>query len=213
MSHQVDSAACWFILFVPRQATQSNSRSHGAVILALIVLTPRGLRGVLCFSNANTSKYTLRCNNWLQILSHKMSLRVVFSNILNATKPQIISRPTTIRWLTQEQVDKGFVDGPTPYQKPKEKCILCRHNIQLDYKNPRLLSQFVSSLNGVVYDKHITGLCEKQQTILEREIKKSRRAMLMPIYYKHPKYNRDPALFNPEKPQRSNPYWAGGSEL
>lgn len=111
-----------------------------------------------------------------------------------------------VRNLTQEQVEKQFVDKPSPYTKPTEKCILCKHKIELDYKNPRLLSQFVSSLNGRVYDKHITGLCEKQQTILEREIKKSRKSLLMPFYYKHPKYNKDPPLFNVDRPQRPNPY-------
>lgn len=110
------------------------------------------------------------------------------------------------RFLTQEQKDKQFVDAPTPYQKPKRKCIICRNKIELDYKNPRLLSQFVSSMNGAIYDKHITGLCEEQQNILHREIKKSRRALMMPVYYKDPRYNRDPPLFNPDRPQRPNPY-------
>lgn len=115
-------------------------------------------------------------------------------------------RSITFRSLTQEQIDKQFVDASTPYQKPKRRCLLCKHKIQVDYKNPRLLSQFVSTLNGNIYDKHITGLCEKQQIALEREIKKSRRAMLMPMYYKEPKYNKDPPLFNPDRPQRPNPY-------
>lgn len=110
------------------------------------------------------------------------------------------------RNLTQEQADKQFVDKPSPYTKPEQKCILCKHKIDLDYKNPRLLSQFVSSLNGRIYDKHITGLCEKQQTILEREVRKARKAMLMPVYHKHPKYNKDPQLFNVDRPQRPNPY-------
>lgn len=113
---------------------------------------------------------------------------------------------TPSRWLTQEQKDKMFIDSPTPYQKPKQQCILCKHKIQLDYKNPRLLSQFIAPLGGMIYDKHITGLCEKQQTALIREIKKSRRAMLMPVYHKDPKHNRDPRLFNPDRPQRPNPY-------
>lgn len=94
----------------------------------------------------------------------------------------------------------------SPYKLPPRLCILCKHKIELDYKNPRLLSQFVSPLNGIVYDKHITGLCELQQTILQREVKKSRRAMLMPVHYKHPKYHKDPALFNPGRPQRFNPH-------
>lgn len=112
----------------------------------------------------------------------------------------------SVRLLTQEQKDKQFVDAPTPYQKPRRQCILCKHRIQVDYKNPRLLSQFVSTLTGDIYDKHITGLCEKQQTALQREIKKSRNCRLMPIFHKDPRFNRDPALFNPDRPQRPNPW-------
>lgn len=132
----------------------------------------------------------------LQTLTKSLIIKIPFR------LPQLGSA----RWLTQEQKEKGFVDAPTPYQKPKKQCMLCKHKIELDYKNPRLLSQFVSSLNGDIYDKHITGLCEKQQTILQREIRKSRRSMLMPIFYKHPKYNRDPQIVNADRPQRPNPY-------
>lgn len=147
-----------------------------------------------------------------------MSLRTMLSSLfLTRLGGNLISersRPllaaanqqTSQRWLTQEQKDKGFVDAPTPYKKPKRVCLLCKHNIQLDYKNPRLLSQFVSPLNGFIYDKHITGLCEKQQTILQREIKKSRLNGMMPIYYKSPRLNNDPPLFNRDRPQRPNPY-------
>lgn len=134
-----------------------------------------------------------------------MSFQVISRYL--STKPQLrLSHISSVRWLTQEQRDKGFVDAPTPYQKPKRQCILCKHKIELDYKNPRLLSQFVSPLNGDIYDKHVTGLCEMQQTILQREIKKSRRSKYMPIYYKHPKYNKDPPIVNADRPQRSNPY-------
>lgn len=108
--------------------------------------------------------------------------------------------------LGTQDLDEKYFGQVTPFERPKQQCLLCKHKIELDYKNPRLLSQFVSPMNGKIYDKHITGLCELQQTILQREIKKSRLAKLMPIYYKHPKYNKDPKLFNPERPQRPNPY-------
>lgn len=131
----------------------------------------------------------------------------IFKNLKDCDKIGLV-RPLQMikRQLTQEQKDKQFVDKPTPYEKPNRQCILCKHNIRADYKNPRLLSQFVSPLNGRVYEKHITGLCEKQQTRVELEIKKAQTAMFMPFYYKYPRFNKDPALFNPEKPQRPNPY-------
>lgn len=133
-----------------------------------------------------------------------MALKAIVSAL--AEVPALKRYATSVRWLTQEQKDKQFVDKPTPYERPDRQCILCKHNIRLDYKNPRLLSQFVSPLNGQIYDKHITGLCEKQQIVLTNEIKKARNAMFMPIFYKHPKYNKDPVLFNPDKPQRPNPH-------
>lgn len=116
------------------------------------------------------------------------------------------SSSPSIRCLSQEHIDKQIVDKPTPYNKADRQCILCKHKIQLDYKNPRLLSQFVSPLNGKIYDKHITGLCEKQQTVLQVEIAKSRRAMFMPYYYRDPRFNKDPELVNASRPQRPNPH-------
>lgn len=102
--------------------------------------------------------------------------------------------------------DSPVLTSETPFVQEPKQCILCKYKIQLDYKNPRLLSQFVSPMTDMIYDKHITGLCEKQQTILQREVRKSRLAMFMPKHYKSPKYNRDPELFNPSKPTRRNPY-------
>lgn len=126
------------------------------------------------------------------------SSRILISKI-NTSIPHV-------RQVSQEQNDKQFVDGPTPYQKERRECILCKNNIILDYKNPRLLSQFVSPLSGKIYEKHITGLCELQQRILIREIKKSISSLLMPRFFRNPKYNKDPALFSTDKPQRPNPH-------
>uniref|UniRef100_A0A0M3I8L0 28S ribosomal protein S18c, mitochondrial n=2 Tax=Ascaris TaxID=6251 RepID=A0A0M3I8L0_ASCLU len=93
-----------------------------------------------------------------------------------------------------------------PYEKEKRKCILCAHNIELDYKNARLLQQFVSSFSGRVYDRHVTGLCEHQQKKLVATIALSRRAGYMPILVKDPKYLRDAKLFDPLKPIRSHSF-------
>lgn len=63
-----------------------------------------------------------------------------------------------------------------PYEKEKQRCILCKHQITPDYKNVRLLSQFVSRFTGRIYGRHVTGLCKNQQTRLEIEIHKSIKA-------------------------------------
>lgn len=63
-----------------------------------------------------------------------------------------------------------------PFKNEKRLCILCKHKIVPDYRNIRLLSQFVSRFTGRVYTRHITGLCKMQQERLENEIKKSHKA-------------------------------------
>lgn len=57
-----------------------------------------------------------------------------------------------------------------PYEKPQRKCILCEHGIVPNYKNVKLLSQFVSPFTGQKYEKHITGLCQEKQKELELAI-------------------------------------------
>lgn len=111
----------------------------------------------------------------------------------------------------------------SPYVKSQEKCILCKHSelfdwinnminrinsldIKIDYKNTRLLQQFVSSFSGRVYEQHITGLCTLQYKQLLRAIKYSRKAGYMPILTKEPKFLRDPKLFDPMHPKRQHSY-------
>lgn len=45
-------------------------------------------------------------------------------------------------------------DMCNPYLREGPKCFLCAHKIELDYKNARLLQQFVSSFSGRVYDRY-----------------------------------------------------------
>lgn len=55
--------------------------------------------------------------------------------------------------------DEPLREMDDPYKKDRQKCLLCAHpEIEVDYKNPRLLSQFISSFSGRTYDHHITGL-------------------------------------------------------
>ncbi|VDQ05991.1 unnamed protein product [Trichobilharzia regenti] len=61
-----------------------------------------------------------------------------------------------------------------PYVKPKKKCFICEKNIPLDYKNVRLLSQFVSPYTGRIYGRHITGMCIPMQKRISQLITKSR---------------------------------------
>lgn len=63
-----------------------------------------------------------------------------------------------------------------PYKEKRKLCILCKLNIEPDYKNVRLLSQFQSRYTGRIYEKHITGLCERKQKKVEQEIRKAQKA-------------------------------------
>jgi len=66
------------------------------------------------------------------------------------------------------------VDITNPYERDRIECILCRYKVDLDYKNVKLLSQFVSSFTGNIYERHITRLCKTQQDKLVSEIRRSR---------------------------------------
>lgn len=72
----------------------------------------------------------------------------------------------------------------------------------MNSKNPRLLSQFISSYTGLLYDRNITGLCAKQYDAVKYHIKIAQWLNLMPRFYKNPLYKNDPKLFNPFKPIR-----------
>lgn len=93
--------------------------------------------------------------------------------------------------------DMPVSDLANPYEKPPKKCLLCEHDVPLDYKNTRLLSQFVSPHTGRIYGRQITGLCLFMQRRVARLVKRSRYFGLMPYELKDPRYLRDPKLFDP----------------
>ncbi|CAN7942833.1 unnamed protein product [Ixodes hexagonus] len=135
--------------------------------------------------------------------------RSLISGALRNQQYSTVSNPVTKQETTQaplDDEDMPHFDMPNPYQKEGRKCILCKHNIEVDYKNVKLLSQFVSSYTGKIYEKHITGLCEKQQLRVKGEIFKARKCGLMPHYLKMPKFLKDPRLFDPFNPSRPNPH-------
>jgi small subunit ribosomal protein S18 len=59
---------------------------------------------------------------------------------------------------TNEDPDAPITLTTNPYDKDHVKCILCKHGIKLDYKNSRLLQQFVSTFSGRVYERHVSLL-------------------------------------------------------
>ncbi len=103
--------------------------------------------------------------------------------------------------ILREQSNKDMpLSGlPNPYEPPAKRCIICQHNVHVDYKNVRLLSQFVSPHTGQIYGRHITGLCVFMQRYIAKCIKRSRISGFMPYVLKDPHYITDPKLFDPFK--------------
>ncbi|KAL3193159.1 hypothetical protein MRX96_058647 [Rhipicephalus microplus] len=102
----------------------------------------------------------------------------VQTTILPALKGRLST--TSSSKATKDQETAADIDMPdfnmeNPFKKEPRQCILCKHSVQVDYKNVKLLSQFVSPYTGKIYEKHITGLCQKQQESVRREIMKAKK--------------------------------------
>ncbi|VVC87176.1 unnamed protein product [Leptidea sinapis] len=131
-------------------------------------------------------------------LIRNLSMRSIMLNM----KKVFIS---DVRGLNSEAVNDDLpVEMENPYKKEKRQCILCKLNINPDYKNYRLLSQFQSPYTGRIYGRHITGLCKNKQEAVEREIVKAQNCAYMPYFYKDKVFLKDPRLFDPENPVRSH---------
>ncbi|XP_075232610.1 mitochondrial ribosomal protein S18C [Lycorma delicatula] len=98
------------------------------------------------------------------------------------------------------------IEMKNPFEKEKQQCILCKMQITPDFKNVKLLSQFVSPYTGQIYGRHITGLCRHKQQQVEKEIRKAQSAGFMAIALKELVFMRDPKLFDPDRPFRPHKY-------
>lgn len=86
-----------------------------------------------------------------------------------------------------------------PYAKPIRKCVLCRgkEEVALDYKNTRLLSQFLSPNTGRIYGRHITGLCVPMQKRISQLIVRAQKFCFLPRNRFETAYLADPRLSEP----------------
>ncbi|KAM9434332.1 small ribosomal subunit protein mS40 [Clarias gariepinus] len=97
------------------------------------------------------------------------------------------SRPV---WTDYRRNHKGGI----PPQKTRKTCIrgdkicgnpcpICRDpNIIIHYQNVNLLQQFISPHTGMVYDPTRTGVCMKQQKLLNKAIETARDHGLIPTH-------------------------------
>uniref|UniRef100_A0A8C5QLA9 Small ribosomal subunit protein mS40 n=1 Tax=Leptobrachium leishanense TaxID=445787 RepID=A0A8C5QLA9_9ANUR len=87
--------------------------------------------------------------------------------------------------------------GPIPPQKTRKTCIrgekvcgnpcpICRdQKLFVIYRNVNLLQQFISSHTGIVFDPTKTGVCMKQQKLLEKAIAEAQDHGLLPVSTPH----------------------------
>ena len=65
----------------------------------------------------------------------------------------------------------------------RKKCIFCKENLDIDYKNLNLLKRFIN-VKGRITSRRINGNCAKHQRKLAREIKRARFLTLLPYVAK-----------------------------
>jgi len=123
---------------------------------------------------------------------------------------QVRARSEADRPLDVDGFGNEGIEVADPYAREPVMCILCPRRyavpIEPDYKNPKLLAQFVSPHTGYTYAKHITGLCDHMQQKVEKEVIKAQRTGFMATKIKEAIYLKDHALFDSTRPKRRNPY-------
>jgi ribosomal protein S18 len=88
-------------------------------------------------------------------------------------------RPVDLKKPTQE-IDTAFHAGKKSFRR-KRTCRLCAEKIEdLDYKDIRLLSAFISD-GGKIVPRRISGVCAPHQLRLSEAIKKARNVALLPF--------------------------------
>uniref|UniRef100_A0A8C1KCF0 Small ribosomal subunit protein mS40 n=1 Tax=Cyprinus carpio TaxID=7962 RepID=A0A8C1KCF0_CYPCA len=102
-------------------------------------------------------------------------------------------------WANYRRNHKGGV----PPQQTRKTCIrgdkicgnpcpICRDpNIIVHYKNVNLLQQFISPQTGIVHDPTRTGVCMKQQKLLNKAIETARDCGLLAVQLPHVDYSKE----------------------
>lgn len=62
----------------------------------------------------------------------------------------------------------------------RQNCFFCQENVLPDYKNPEILSRFISE-RGKISSRSKTGICARHQRFLTRQIKRARHLSLLPF--------------------------------
>lgn len=185
--HQIRYKYCSFIQCAYKQNLKQQSAALfcSPIDLNSQVMPKRGMRGMrsTILHKEVIDKYRLK----EQQKSTELDV-----NDLSETE-------TSNAMVLPDHSDMPIPDLPNPYAKPPPRCLLCEHDVELDFKNVRLLSQFVSPHSGRIYGRSITGLCLYMQRRVAKLIKRSRYFGYMPYELKDPRFLKDPKLFDPFK--------------
>merc|ERR1711931_119285 len=98
----------------------------------------------------------------------------------------------------REDPDAPSFEMEDPYVETPPKCVICEHQIPIDYKNVQLLSQFISQFTGTIYPRKVTGLCTVQYDKIVKEIIYARRLAMMTHRYKNQSFYDDASLLFPQ---------------
>ncbi len=74
---------------------------------------------------------------------------------------------------------KTFKKRFSKTNRPKRKCRFCKTRITIDYKNGRMLQNFVGD-SARILPSAITGTCARHQRALTTAIKRARQIALLP---------------------------------
>ncbi|XP_039712874.1 28S ribosomal protein S18c, mitochondrial-like isoform X1 [Pteropus medius] len=84
-----------------------------------------------------------------------------------------------------------FITAIVCLPNPRTHVVLwrsCSQYKQIASNGDLLLSQFISPFTGCIRERHITGLCWKQQKEVTKAVKRAQIIDFMPVTYKDPVY-------------------------
>ncbi|XP_058973438.2 uncharacterized protein [Pocillopora verrucosa] len=138
----------------------------------------------------NTNNFLAPLRSFTAVLSHSFHVSTSDSKQYHNTRRKRMLRRFKLNQLQAKLERLDEEDRPTG-------CLLCpmRGDVEIDYKNVRLLSQFVSPHTGRIYGRTLTGLCHKKQKEIGKNIRRARAMGFMPVTMKYLDFHEDPQLF------------------
>ncbi|XP_071504366.1 large ribosomal subunit protein mL66-like [Diadema antillarum] len=80
------------------------------------------------------------------------------------------------------ELDASFLETDSRYsaiENPHGACPICSRNLRITYKDVLILSQFVDK-DGTLLPRSLTGVCSKQQRVLQECVERALEAGLLP---------------------------------